>query len=903
MINTQYINLNLVPSGVLPVLYCSQYDVGRPLGVSVYNGGEVVDLDDYVVTMEATRTDGTAITAAVNTNDNTGVFWTTATMTNVRDKYDAQIVLTNGSGARIASLPFVMCVIAASMDENAESIEEDRSLYQQYTSAVQAQISAVNEDLSAETDRAESAESALQSNIDAEAAARRSADNQLQISIGAEEAARIAADTNLQTQINNILAPSGTAPSSAEVENARIGVDSTVYSTLGDAIRGQISDAESQVVGLSDRTDIITGAVNYAYNDIVNIPENPSSGIIIERYGVKRELTQITLNASNPHSSYTIRVKVSGSVERAYNTTMAKAWDTGIQLKEGHTYQLETKYISGSITTPDGVNPPAVTVYKVGETTSIITAERDGFSTVATFVAPAEEVNLVFYIHPSVALVNATYQVILRDMVDVFDAETKEKLKGMVNWNPMLLNYGGATIIMASEEAPINLDDYLTPGNYYISNVNNARYVENIPVLNGGRLIVLTVNALVNILQIYIPTVQAGYRIYTRSKHGSAEFTPWLRVLTNNMVDQTPTMGSANLVTSGGVYDAIKSTAGGDTSALTPNVQPSSAGKIYFPSALHSEGAITYAYSADGTTRKVTQGICSDGKRYLYFPFKVAAGSAGDDEYPVMCKWDAATNSPVIFATAEKSYGHIEDMCFVPAYVPGFDDGNVDRLYLTDMNKSTEAGETGTVHVISADDLSFITSFTTYDAEDNTNNLISKTLAPFWHGIYHVGYSPEREQFMVHSADNEESGGSTVHRQTLAVFDVDGNLIKGLNFIRAKGTYCGFDCDENFIYTTIYLATETEDVFDIYFYIFDWNLNPIGKAKIDQMAWEIEGVCHIGTEFYISWIKKAGSARDGIYITKTSYVKNQTYDLDTTFPVGWTDTLFNRSDFTYFTAT
>lgn len=41
MINTQYINLNMTPSGVLPVMYCSQYDIGRPLGMVVYNGGEV----------------------------------------------------------------------------------------------------------------------------------------------------------------------------------------------------------------------------------------------------------------------------------------------------------------------------------------------------------------------------------------------------------------------------------------------------------------------------------------------------------------------------------------------------------------------------------------------------------------------------------------------------------------------------------------------------------------------------------------------------------------------------------------------------------------------------------------------------------------------------------------------
>jgi hypothetical protein len=46
----------------------------------------------------------------------------------------------------------------------------------------------------------------------------------------------------LQTEIDQIIAPSGEAPSAAEVQNARIGADGKVYDTLGTAIRTQISD-------------------------------------------------------------------------------------------------------------------------------------------------------------------------------------------------------------------------------------------------------------------------------------------------------------------------------------------------------------------------------------------------------------------------------------------------------------------------------------------------------------------------------------------------------------------------------------------------------------------------------------------------------------------------------------
>lgn len=227
--NTQYISLNMVPSGVVPVLHVSQYDVGRPLGVVVYNGGTEFDLDDYTVTVESTRTDETPITAAVTTDGNVGAFVTTATMTNKEDIYPAQLVVVDGSSNRVASLPFMMHVVKAAMDENSEAVEEDASLYQQYNSTVQALIATIRTALNTEV------------------AARQTADNTLQNNINTEAITRATADTLLGTRIDQIIAPSGQAPSAAEVTDARIGTNGTVYSTLGGAIRGQISDLESNI--------------------------------------------------------------------------------------------------------------------------------------------------------------------------------------------------------------------------------------------------------------------------------------------------------------------------------------------------------------------------------------------------------------------------------------------------------------------------------------------------------------------------------------------------------------------------------------------------------------------------------------------------------------------------------
>lgn len=55
----------------------------------------------------------------------------------------------------------------------------------------------------------------------------------------------------MQTQINQIIAPSGEAPSAAEVQNARIGADGVTYGTLGESIRGNDNELK-QMINIPD---------------------------------------------------------------------------------------------------------------------------------------------------------------------------------------------------------------------------------------------------------------------------------------------------------------------------------------------------------------------------------------------------------------------------------------------------------------------------------------------------------------------------------------------------------------------------------------------------------------------------------------------------------------------------
>ena len=102
----------------------------------------------------------------------------------------------------------------------------------------------------------------------------------LQSNFNSEVATRASADSNLQSQINQIIAPSGEAPSAAEVQNARIGADGVTYDTLGTAIRTQVNNLHNDIknikkVNIFDKTDItrggyFRGTIGADINSVIN---------------------------------------------------------------------------------------------------------------------------------------------------------------------------------------------------------------------------------------------------------------------------------------------------------------------------------------------------------------------------------------------------------------------------------------------------------------------------------------------------------------------------------------------------------------------------------------------------------------------------------------------------------
>lgn len=270
--------LNLIPSGIMPVIYLNQTDEGYDKQFLIYNGDQPYNAPEGIsVTIRGKKGDLNGITENVTytVGSNLMTAHITQQMTAVAgDSNIFELVIVDTAGLRIGTINMVFAVepdalgnaviseseigYAETVLTELQSVQAVNNQVQQnkanIAKEVQDRISAVNTEtqnriaaVNAEASARQAADTTLQNNINAEANRAKAAENTLQQNISTEAQARATADSSLQSQINQIVAPSGSAPSAAEVENARIGYNGTVYSTLGDAIRWQITNLHGDI--------------------------------------------------------------------------------------------------------------------------------------------------------------------------------------------------------------------------------------------------------------------------------------------------------------------------------------------------------------------------------------------------------------------------------------------------------------------------------------------------------------------------------------------------------------------------------------------------------------------------------------------------------------------------------
>lgn len=224
--------LNLIPSGVMPVIYISQDDAGYDKEFLIYSGDIPYNIPSGVsVTIRGTKADGLGVTetATFTTDSNLVTVAITEQMVAAAGQNVYELVFVDTNGLRVASINMVWMVKPDALGGSVIS-ESDLDYATHVMNELQS-VAAFKNQLDANTD-----------GLATETNERITADETLQGNINVESSARSSRDALLQSEIDQLVAPTGTAPSAAEIENARIGADSSVYTTLGDAIRTPVTD-------------------------------------------------------------------------------------------------------------------------------------------------------------------------------------------------------------------------------------------------------------------------------------------------------------------------------------------------------------------------------------------------------------------------------------------------------------------------------------------------------------------------------------------------------------------------------------------------------------------------------------------------------------------------------------
>ena len=227
--------LNLIPKVSAPVtLHVSQGDVGTEIQFTLVKGDELfVDTGNLTASVHGIRHDGANFGVfACTLSGSTVSFPLHSEMSAIKGEALAEIVLVDSQGNKVGSANFGI-MVEESVFPLGVTYDNDVSVYESILAYVQTIPAQVVEDYT--------------SKINAEVTARKNAVSAVQSNLNTEINARTNADVLINARIDEIIAPSGEAPSAAEVQDARIGADGVTYSNLGNAIRIQNTDIRTQI--------------------------------------------------------------------------------------------------------------------------------------------------------------------------------------------------------------------------------------------------------------------------------------------------------------------------------------------------------------------------------------------------------------------------------------------------------------------------------------------------------------------------------------------------------------------------------------------------------------------------------------------------------------------------------
>lgn len=151
---TQNYDIDLKATGEYPVVKMSQFDTGsRTIVFTVYDGRELANIAGCLARVDGTRSDDVEFSRSCTVGTGSKVSFTiTQEMTNVAGKHTAELVIFDADGNPIGTQNFIIEVEAASMSRDSAASADDRTLYDQYTSSIEAKFDNLSTSLTAKAD-------------------------------------------------------------------------------------------------------------------------------------------------------------------------------------------------------------------------------------------------------------------------------------------------------------------------------------------------------------------------------------------------------------------------------------------------------------------------------------------------------------------------------------------------------------------------------------------------------------------------------------------------------------------------------------------------------------------------------------------------------------------------------
>lgn len=234
--------LNLIPSGVMPVVYINQSDAGYDKEFLIYNGDSPYNVPSGVsATIRGTKADGYGVTeaATVTTGSNLVTVTITEQMVAAAGKNLYELVFVDTNDLRVASINMIWMV---KKDALGDSVISDSDL--DYATTVMNELQSVQAfknqldknttDIATETATRIAADNT-------ERTARIAADTALQNNITSEASTRATQDALLSARMDTFSSlPSGSTAGNAELVDIRVAVNGATYDSAGASVRGQL---------------------------------------------------------------------------------------------------------------------------------------------------------------------------------------------------------------------------------------------------------------------------------------------------------------------------------------------------------------------------------------------------------------------------------------------------------------------------------------------------------------------------------------------------------------------------------------------------------------------------------------------------------------------------------------